>query len=215
MNGTMTDGTRRAAIAGAVGAALTAASGVIVQFAVQPSSNVSDKLWSYPWSSTALIPVSLVYASLHVLVFIGLVALRSSRAIGSSRASRRGLSLALAGTALLFGGELGSIAIRHAGTDDTSAMAVGMFFAGGIVLTAIGFLVTGRATMRAGTWEGWRRYTPLLAGIWSSALMAVNATKALPTGVALYGVCLLAVFYAQLTAPTAASTVGAHAPQAV
>lgn len=214
MNRSMTDAARRAAIVGTVGAALTAASGAIVQFAVQPSSTISDKLWSYPWSSRALIPVSILYASLHVLVFIGLVGLRASRVAGPSRASRRGLWLALAGTTLLFAGELASIAIRHASTDDTSAMAVGMLFAGGIVLNAIGFLVAGAAMMRAGTWDGWRRYTLLLTGIWSVALLAVNATKALPTGVALYGVCLLAVFCAELTAPASAPSVGAVASQA-
>jgi hypothetical protein len=69
------------------------------------------------------------------------------------------------------------------------------------------------ATLRVSTWEGWRRYTPLITGIWSVALLAVNATKALPTGVAIYGVCLVAVFYAQLTAPATASTIGIPARQ--
>ena len=54
MDTTTTHAVRRAALIGMVGASLTAASGAIVQFVVQPSTTVSDKTWSYPWSSSAL-----------------------------------------------------------------------------------------------------------------------------------------------------------------
>jgi hypothetical protein len=213
MDTTTAGAIRRAAIVGMVGASLTAASGAIVQLVVQPSTTISDKNWSYPWSTTALVAVSIIFASLHVLVAIGLIGLRSSGATGSTGAGRWGLTLAIAGTVLLLAGELASIGIRDARTDDGNAIAVSLIFAAGIVLTAVGFLAAGRATLRAGTWDGWRRYMPLLTGIWSVVLLALNATKALPTGVGVYGVCLLAVFYALLTAPATESVVPARPPQ--
>ena len=204
---------RRAALAGAVGAGLTAVSGIFVQSVVQPSTTVSDKMWSYPWSSAALIPISIVYAALHVLVVIGLIGLRASRPAGSSHWGQRGLSLAVAGTLLLLVGELASLAARHAHTDDTGALVVGIVFAGAIILNAVGFLVAGQATARAGVWPGWRRWTPLATGVWTCALLALNATKALPTGVAIYGLFLLAIFWAMLTAPSPIPAGHATAPQ--
>ena len=204
---------RRAALTGEVGAALTAASAVVVQFAVQPATTVSDKMWSYPWSGAALVPVSVLYAAFHVLVVIGLLGLWSSGATASPRAARRGVSIAIAGTGLLFVGELASILVRHARIDDASAMTVGLIFAVGIVLIAVGFLVTGVATLRTGAWAGWRRFTPLVVGISCLALLALNTTKALPTGVALYGVCLMALFFALATEPVPVAAIPIGEPQ--
>jgi hypothetical protein len=182
----------RAAIALIIGATITTIGGIIVQAAVEPTTVVSDKLWSYPWSSTALVPVSLLWASLHLLVFAGILGLARSGLVGPSRAGRIGIGLALAGTALLFVGELASIPIRHAHTDDTSATIVGALFAIAVLLSAIGFLTAGLATLKARIWHGWGRLTILATGIWTTALLALNATHALPTGVAIYGLCLLA-----------------------
>ena len=39
-------------------------------------------MWSYPWSSAALVPVSLVYAVFHVLVSVGLLGFARSGAAG-------------------------------------------------------------------------------------------------------------------------------------
>lgn len=58
----------RAAVIFAAGAALTGISGAVVQLVVQPSTSVSDAMWRYPWTSGAFVPVSLLYALLHVLV---------------------------------------------------------------------------------------------------------------------------------------------------
>jgi hypothetical protein len=53
---------RRAAIAGIVGATATAIGGLVVQAVVQPATSVSDEMWSYPFSSSALVPSA---SSLH------------------------------------------------------------------------------------------------------------------------------------------------------
>lgn len=192
---------RRAAAAGIAGAVLTVASAMIVQVAVQPSTTVTDTRWSYPWSSGALVPVSLVYAALHGLVIVGLLGFFRSGLGGPSRMARAGLAAAVAGTALLLVGELASIAIRSDRTDDAGAVIVGSVFGAAVALTAIGFLLAGWATMRAGLWEDWRRFTPLATGLWTVVLVGVSFTKALPTGVGIYGLCLLVMFVALYTRP--------------
>jgi hypothetical protein len=69
---------------------------------------------------------------------------------------------------------------------------VGAVFGVATVLTAVGFLVVGIATLRAGVWRGWGRFTPLGVGIAACPLVAIGLTHALPTGVAVYGLCLFA-----------------------
>jgi len=193
---------RTAGISCVVGAAATTLGGIVVQGIVQPATTVSDHRWSYPWSSGALVPISLLWASLHVLVFVGLLGFARSGLAGPNRSARLGTTLALVGTVLLFVGELASIVVRDQRTDDTGATIVGGIFAVAILLTAVGFLAAGLATVRARLWHGWRRFTPLTAGLVTSALLGVNTTKALPTGVAVYGLCLLALGVALYTQPT-------------
>lgn len=193
---------RTAGISCIVGAAATTAGGIVVQGIIQPATSISDHRWSYPWSSGALVPVSILWASLHVLVFAGVLGFARSGVAGNSRSARLGTALALVGTALLFAGEIASIPIRDQRTDDTGALIVSAIFAFAILLTAVGFLTAGIATMRARLWQGWRRFTPLTAGIVTVLLLGLNVTKALPTGVAIYGLCLLALGVALYTEPT-------------
>jgi len=192
---------RTAGLCCIIGAAATTVGGVVVQGIVQPGTTISDHRWSYPWSSGALVPISLLWASLHVLVFLGLLGFARSGLAGPGRSARLGTTLALVGTALLFVGELASILIRDQRTDDAGALIVGGIFALAILLTAVGFFAAGIATMRARLWHRWRRFTPLTAGIVAAALLGVNVTKALPTGVAIYGLSLLALGIALYTQP--------------
>ena len=202
---------RRAAIACIVGAAATVVGGVVVQAIVQPATSVPDDRWSYPWSSSALVPISVLWAFLHVLVFVGVLAFARSGLGGESRGARVGSVLALAGTALLLVGELASIPIRHQHTDDTGAAIVAAVFGVATVLTALGFVAAGIATLRAGVWTGWGRFTPLSVGVAACALIGIGLTHALPSGVAAYGLCLLAFGVAL----HASATAGAPARLAV
>jgi hypothetical protein len=205
MTNANTDSLRRAAIAGIVGATATATGGLVVQAVVQPATHVSHDRWSYPWSSAALIPISLLWALLHVFVFYGVLGFARSHLAGRGPSARLGATLALAGTPLLFVGELASIPIREQHTDDTGATIVGGIFAIAILLTAAGFLLAGISTLRARQWRDWRRFTPLSVGIAACALLAINTTRALPAGVAVYGFCLLALAVALYTQPVPTS----------
>jgi hypothetical protein len=195
---------RRAAVAFIVAAAATAVAGAVLFLGIQPSTEISDDMWRYPWeSSGAFVTFSIVSALVHGLVILGLVAFGRSGAAGRSRSAARGVALAVTGTALLLVGELASISIRHAQTSDTSAIIVGAVFGLGSIASTIGFLVTGRATLRAGAWHGWRRFTPLATGIWLTAITVLGlAVPTLLHGmVGVYGLCLLAMAVALYTEP--------------
>lgn len=68
---------------------------------------------------------------------------------------------------------------------------MGACFGLAVVMTAIGFLMSGVTTMRAGVWQDWRRLVPPATGIWSTLLVVVSMTGALAGGVAVYGLCIL------------------------
>lgn len=199
--------TSPATVAFIVAAAATAIAGAVLMLGLQPMTDLSDDMWRYPWSSSgAFVAFSIFSALLHGLVIAGLVAFRHSGAAGRSRAAMIGVALAIAGTALLLVGELASIPIRDAEVDDTSAMIVGgaIFGVGGNAST-IGFLLAGWATLRAGVWHGWHRYTPLATGVWLVVLTPVSlaAPDLLHGGVGVYGLCLLAMAIALRTDATA------------
>lgn len=178
-----------------VGAAGTTITGVLIQTLVIPTTDVADDRWSYPWETGPFVAVSLVFTVLHLLVAIGLVAFGRSGVAGGSRAARSGVAIAVTGTLTLTVGEIIGLPIRDALTDDTSAQVVGAVFGLGVLLSAVGFLVLGVATLRAHVWCDWRRYTPIVTGIWTSILVVLPLTipKALPGSVAIYGACLLAM----------------------
>jgi hypothetical protein len=195
------DSLRRAAVAGIVGATATAIAGLIVQAVVQPATSVSDEMWSYPFSSSALVPMSILGALLHLLVLIAVLGFARSGLAGASRSAHVGLFLALAGTALLFAGELASIPVRDQRVDDTGATIVGAIFGIGGLLSAVGFIAAGLATARAGLWKSWRRFTPLAAGISTGAVLGLQPVDALDAGIAVYGLSLLALGIALYTQP--------------
>ena len=118
MTNASTDSLRRAASAGIVGATGTAIGGLVVQLVVQPATKVSDEMWSYPFSSAALVPISILGAFLHILVLIAVLGFARSGLAGASRSAHIGLLLALGGTALLLVGELASIPVRDQRVDD-------------------------------------------------------------------------------------------------
>jgi hypothetical protein len=186
---------RPATFAFIVGAAGTTVAGVLIQTLVIPTTDVADDRWSYPWEAGPFVAVSLVYIVLHLLVATGLVAFGRSGVAGSSRAARSGVAIAVAGTLTLTVGEIIGLPIRDGLTDDTSAQVVGAVFGLGVLLSAVGFLILGVATLRANVWCDWRRYTPLVTGIWMSILVVLPLAipKALPGCVAVYGACLLAM----------------------
>lgn len=185
------------------GSAVIALAGAVLALALQPTTSVSDDLWRYPFSSSgAFVAFSAVSAVLYGLVMNGLVAFGRGGAAGRSRSATVGVAAAVIGTALFLVGQVASIFIRDARFDDTEAQIVIACFALGSFISMIGFLLAGRATARAGIWDGWRRFTPLATGLWLVVLnvLPVAVPALLNAGVGIYGLCLLAVAVAMHTA---------------
>ena len=182
---------RRLAVAGLTGAVLTVLSGVVIEAIVKPASDVSDDRWSYPWSSDALTPVSIVFAGVHLLVFLGMLAFARTL-----RRGRAGATLALAGTLLLFLAEFAGIPFADQDLNETGPQVVGGAFGLGVALTAIGLLVAGVGVLRSRDWQGWQRYAPMVAGVWSLLMIGLSFTSALPVGVAIYGLTLGGLYLA-------------------
>jgi hypothetical protein len=174
MDSTANSTIRKFAAAGIIGGLATAASGVVIAGIVQPNSDVSDEMWSYPLTSDALAPVSTLYAVFHLCVFLGVLAFARSGHAGDSRSARVGGMLALAGTFLFFVAEFASIPFADQRMDDTGPMVVGSAFGLGVALTAVGLVTAGVATLRAGLWQGWRRYAPLAAGVWALVMIGIS-----------------------------------------
>ena len=206
------DSLRRAAVAGIVGATATAISGLVVQAVVQPETDVSDERWSYPWSSARSFPSRSLGA--HCTC-------SSSSACSGSRAAASPAEAVAARVGVTWRSpapRCSSSASWHRSrsatqhVDDTGATIVGAIFGIAILLTAVGFLAAGVATLRARLWQ---RLAPLHAarasGIWSLALARPELTQGAPdAGVAVYGLCLLALAVALYTQPVPSS---ATAPQ--
>ena len=192
---------RAAAIACIVGALITAIGGAASQIA-RGSTAVSEEAWSYPWTPGTFVALTLVWAVAHALIFIGLLGVRGSGAAGPRQAARVGLALALAATALLFLAELASIPFARQEMDDSGPATVGGLFGVATVLTAVGLILAGYATIRAGRWGGWRRLTPLIAGIWSLVLVGLVFTDVASAAIGIYGLCFLALGAALYTEPS-------------
>ena len=118
----------------------------------------------------------------------------------------------MAGTALYVVAELASIPIKDQPIDSIAAGIVGTTFGVATALSAIGFLMAGVATVRAGSWRGWRRFVPLVTGLWLVAMVGLATTKALAAGVGIYGLCILVLGVALLTAPTPSAAASRQSP---
>jgi hypothetical protein len=200
MTNTHSDPTSHRLAGGAciVGAAMMTVLAVVTQV-VQASTDVPKEQWSYPWSSGTSITFYLFAAGSQLLLAAGVLGLRRSGVAGTTRAASLGLTAALVGTALIVVGHLASIPIRDELVDDGWPRVVAGIFGLGTVLSAVGFLLASRATMRGGIWRDWRRFTPLAIGAWSTILIGLQFTPALPTAVAVYGLCFLTIGIALAT----------------
>jgi hypothetical protein len=194
------------AVAFMIGAAFQALAGLYAQAIVQPDTTVSDDMWSYPWTADELVPFSLISAITALMMLAGLAAFARSGHVGASRAGRVGSWIGVAGMAVLTAAQLLSIPIKDQKLDETGPILVSVTFAVATVLVAVGMFMIGRAMLRTGTWEGWRRYAPIAAGVWGFLLLGLSPTKALPTGLAIFGFLLLAFAVAFYTRPVPEST---------
>ena len=193
--------TQKAAIALIAGAIIHAASGIVGQV-VQASTQVSDDLFSYPWTSAELVAVSLLEAVAFTLGLVGLAGLRASGVAGPTRAARTGLGVAVAGSVLFVVAELASIPVRDQHMDEGAAGAVGAVFGLATLLLGAGLAAAGVAARRARRWESWRPTALLVCGLWTLAMLGIVLTPLMPLGVTVMGLLQAAIGAGLLTRPT-------------
>ena len=192
--------TQKAAIALIAGAIVHAIGGIVGQV-VQASTEVSDDMFSYPWTSAELVAVSLIEALAFGLGVAGLAALRASRVAGHTRAARIGLGVAVAGSALFVVAQLASIAVRDQYLDEAAAGAVGGLFGLATFLLGAGLAAAGIAARRARCWESWRPTALLACGLWTLAMLGIVVTPMMPLGVTVMGLLQAAIGAGLLTRP--------------
>lgn len=201
---------RRMAAVGVVGAAATVVDALVVQAAVVPGTDVSSKMFSYPFSTGPLVVASLVNALLHALVLVGVLGFVRGGAAGSGRAARVGGGLALGGLGVLTAAEFASIAVRGDRVADTGATLVIAMFGLATLLSVAGYILLAVASSRAGRWTGWPRRAPLVAAVASVAALGMSFSPTfLPAGVAVWSLGLLVLCAATYTDPAPAAPANA------
>jgi hypothetical protein len=173
-------------------AAAVQGDGAVITAAYRNGSPISDEQLSYPWAGATAISTSLIWGVTQVLIVIGLVAFARSGAAPTT-AGRIGGRLAVAGAMLYVVGHALSLVAYDAALDDPISVAVLSSFGVGTLLTAVGLIMAGTATLRSGVWSGWRRFTPLVLGAWMVVMMPLQLTPALPVAVGVYAAATMAL----------------------
>ena len=165
--------------------------GAIITAVYRNASPISDEQLSYPWDGATAITTSLIWGVTQVLIVVGLLAFARSGAAPTT-AGRVGGRLAVAGAVLYVVAHALSLVAYDSPLDDPISVAVLSCFGVGTLLTAVGLVMAGAATVRSGAWAGWRRFAPLVLGVWMVAMMPLQFTAALPLAVGIYAVAVMA-----------------------
>lgn len=153
---------RRAGLWCIVGGAIAAVGATVT--ATIPSSVPASDL-SYPYSPTVFRVTEVIWTVSHVLTFVGTLGLARSGAVGTSRAGQIGVRIALVGMALIAVIELAFAFFATETVEATPAVVLDSAIGMATILAAVGFVIAGSATLRTRRWHGWRRFTPLLCGL--------------------------------------------------
>ena len=180
-------------------------------------TSVPNTAMSYPYTPTTYAITMIIWAACHTLIFLGTLGLARSGAVGTSRIGQVGLWIALAGMAVIPPGTAAFALIASGQADSPAANTLRSILGFASLVAGIGFVLGGIAILRAGRWQGWHRFAPLLCGLYVFvALTPVLA--ALPSqvlwGLAGWSACFIllgSALYGQRSAPQRASLSAAPA----
>jgi hypothetical protein len=97
----------------------------------------------------------IIFIIIQILLFIGFLGVWWSRGVGDGTFGKIAFGLGLLGHFIFILAEIYSLAT---GSEDLLPVAA--------LTSALGFILTGIAILRANRWHGWGRYTPLLVGLY-------------------------------------------------
>lgn len=153
---------RAAGLSCIVGGLVTAI-GAVVTATITSSVPATDL--SSPYTPGTFRVTQVIWAIGHALMFLGTLGLARSDAAGTSRLGRVGLGVALTGMALIVPCQLGFAFAATETAESTPGLILSSAIGLATMVAALGFLLAGGAMLRAGRWQGWRRFSPLLCGL--------------------------------------------------
>jgi hypothetical protein len=183
------------------GAAILLASAISAAIA-ENGTSVSDDLYRYPFTPGAWVAFVLAGVLAAALLAVGVAGLRRTGLAGASRGARRGLGAVVAGMSLLAVCQAAGLLLTDHAMDGTGAIVADTGFGIATLSFTFGMVVAGRAALRDGGWDGWRRRAPLACGVLSLVVLPLQATSLLWLGAG-----ILALGYAVLGAALASDPV--------
>lgn len=142
---------------------LGAASGVFL--AVVPPA-VPEGRFSYPLTAAAFVAIQLWFFVQHLGLILGQTALWRTGVAGRSRGVWIGHAVGLAGMALLAVTEVIATTAAEDQYPSERTDLLDILYGVSSIATGLGLMVVGVAVVRAGTWQGARRWLPLALGVW-------------------------------------------------
>ena len=124
-----------------------------------PTTNISS-----PYTPGVSRVTEVIWTIAHLFMLIGTIGFARSGAVGSSRLGSIGNWIAIVGMALIVPCELGYAFFATAVDDSSEVMFLDSAMGLATMVAALGFLLAGSAMLRAGRWQGWQRFIPLLCG---------------------------------------------------
>lgn len=139
---------------------LGAASGLFL--AVVPPA-VDDDRYSYPLTAAGFALIQCWFVVQHLGLVAGLVGLGRPAAVG---ARRGGVFAAIVGMGLLTATELAAIGAARSTSAEAGTGLLDALYGISSVVVGIGLVGAGVAVLRAHIWRGWRRWLPLVLGVY-------------------------------------------------
>lgn len=123
---------------------------------------IKEGILPTPFGTTENIVMQAIVMVANALVLVGVIGLARSGAAGTGRLARIGLGIALVASALFLPFEI-LVAIN----EEVGGALLGL----SALAQGLGLLLAGIAVLRAGIWTGWRRFTPLLCGLYTFLIL--------------------------------------------
>lgn len=192
--------------AGLVGAAIT----LLTQFAT-PAVPLGQT--GYPWVPAMFVLLGLLLTAVQIGFVALIAALSMSGVSGHGVTARTGLVLALVSFAAQAIAQFLLLFATGSPIDAPYPAAVTLLLTVAAALGAVGLILAGVGAVRTKAWLNWRRFTPLLAGIATAALVATYFSRDINNWGMTLWCCILALLGAALATQPRAYASRSSIPQ--